>query len=270
MLLRRTLLLAAAILAIPTAFSQRPACVASPNASTLPSFEAATIKPSDPARDTILGFVTGPGGRVYLSNAKMKMLLYYAFNIPEAQISGGPGWIDTDRYTIAAVPPDSAISRTTYMPINKASPSAEQREMLQHLLYDRFTLKCHIETREGPVYILTRGTGKLLLEAPKDPKADARAAVANKGGIYDGEAFGQNISMPILAGLLAAYLQLPVIDQTGINGTYDFHLQPDDPTNTDYLLATIDAMRRLGLNLKRGKGPVQTLIIDHVERPTEN
>jgi uncharacterized protein (TIGR03435 family) len=262
------LLLGATTAATHAAFAQQPAPQAP--AAALPSFEVATIKPSDPKRDPLVGFLSQPGGRISLQNTTLKTVLYFAFNIPEFQISGGPAWVYSDRYTIEAVPPDSSESRTAYQPAHKASPSGEQQTMLQSLLRDRFALKYRIETREGPVYLLTRGTGNLLLTEPKYKDADSRSNVMNKRGIYDGEAFGQNISMTQLATVLTSQLGLPVIDQTGITGSWDFHLSPDDPTNTDREAATFDAMHRLGLNLKRSKGPVETLVIDHIERPTEN
>ena len=100
---------------------------------------------------------------------------------------------------------------------------------------------------------------------------DARCAVWTKsGGIVDGEAFGQNISMQDLVRMLTTALKTVAVDQTGLTGRYDFHLPPNDPENHDYTTAVFEAMRRLGLKLKRGTGPVDTVVIDHVERPSEN
>ena len=264
------LLLGAIVVVLPIGAAQQIPQQPSATAA-LASFEVATIKPSDPQRDTLMGFISQPGGRVSLQNVKVKTVLYFAFNIPEFQIAGGPGWVYTDRYTIEAVPPDSSVSRTAYQPLHKTTPSDEQRKMLQSLLADRFALKYHMEARQGPVYILSRGTGRLLLEEPKDKDADPRTAVTMKsGGIVDGEAFGLNTSMTLLASQLTSSLGLPVLDQTGITGSYDFHLPANDPTNTDMMVAVFDAMHRLGLDLKRGKGPIQTLVIDHIEPATED
>jgi uncharacterized protein (TIGR03435 family) len=69
---------------------------------------------------------------------------------------------------------------------------------------------------------------------------------------------------------LSRDLRLPVLDRTGLTGGYDFHLPPADPENRDMTSAVFDAMHRLGLDLKRGKGPIDTLVVDHVERPSEN
>jgi uncharacterized protein (TIGR03435 family) len=256
----------AAILATSIASGQMPAA----NVSSRPAFDAATIKPSDLNKGGAIGFYSYPGGRVHMGFSSVKLLLYFAYGVKDFQISGGPDWIATDRYDIEAVPPETSPSRAQKIAPFKIAPTDEQRQMLQSLLADRFAFKSHMETREGLVYVLTRGSGKLLLDPPKDADMDWRGTVMNKGGIWDGEAFGSNISMATLAGVLTGLMGQTVVDQTGIEGKYDFHLPPVDPQNTDREAAVFDAVRRLGLNLKRGKGAVQTLVIDHVERPTEN
>jgi len=85
-----------------------------------------------------------------------------------------------------------------------------------------------------------------------------------------GEAEGTNTSTDYLALRLSRYLQLPVLNQTGITGTYDYYLAPDDPDNHDLIAAVLNVVDRLGLKLKRGRGPIQTLVIDHIEQPSEN
>jgi uncharacterized protein (TIGR03435 family) len=239
--------------------------------TSLPSFEVATIKIHNPQTSGIAGFISYPGGRVLLGNATVRMIAYYAFDIDMSRITGGPDWVGTDKFDVVALPPDSSPSRTAKQPPMKATPSDDQRKMLQNLLQDRFGFQFHREAREGSVYILTRGSKKLLLEAPKDKDSDSRGAVVMKDGdIADGEAIGTNVSMPFLASRLSWYLGLPVLDQTGLKESYDFHLPPNDPTNTDHTAAVFSAMDRLGLELKLGKGPVDALVIDHVERPSQN
>ena len=73
-----------------------------------------------------------------------------------------------------------------------------------------------------------------------------------------------------LAQRLGGYLRLPVLNQTGIAGSYDFDLPPDDPENQDLVTAVLSVVDRLGLKLKRGHGPVRTLVIDRIEQPSEN
>ena len=143
--------------------------------------------------------------------------------------------------------------------------------MLQSLLRDRFGFKFHLESKKGEVYLLTRGRKPLQLKPPKDPAADPRAVVVVKaGGIDDGEAFGTNTTMEYMAQMLSRYLGLPVVDETGITGSYDFHLEPNDPQNHDFVADVIGVVDRLGLTIKRGRRPIQTLVIDHVEEPSAN
>ncbi|WP_311733017.1 TIGR03435 family protein [Granulicella mallensis] len=237
----------------------------------MPAFEVSTIKPHDFNHGGMLGFISYPGGRVVVGAANLKMLLYFAFDLQSFQISGVPAWADKNRYDIEALPPASSESRTAVQPPMKATPSDEQRKMLQNLLVERFGLKFHRETKEGPVYLLLRGKGQLRLEAPAHPEGDSRGGVIMmQGGIADGSAFGLNISMPFLARQLSSNLDRPVLDRTGLPGLYDFQLEPDDPTNHDMTAAIVDAMNRLGLKLKAAKGPVETIVIDSVTEPTEN
>jgi uncharacterized protein (TIGR03435 family) len=240
-----------------------------PVSANLPAFDAATIKPPDPgAAWRKVGFYGEPGGRIFFGG-KLKMLVEYAFNLQEYQVTGGPEWITSHWFEINAVPPDSSASRR--IKVRNAEPTAEQRLMLQSLLRDRFGFKFHLESKDGEVYILTRASKSLQLKLPKDPEADPRAVVVMKaGGIADGEAFGANTTMEYMAQMLSHYLQLPVVDETGISGSYDYNLPPNDPENHDPMAAVLSVVDRLGLTIKRGRGPIQTLVVDHVEQPSEN
>ena len=242
-----------------------------PSAPPLPAFEVATIKPLDPNASGMMGFYSYPGGRILLGAASLRTMVYYAFDIPMNQIAGGPDWIDKDRYNIVARPPAASKSATAKQPPMQATPSNEQRQMLQSLLAERFGFKFHREIKEGPVYILTKGNNKLQMQDAKDKDGYIGGAIfMQQGGIVDGSAYGLNITMSYLASLLARHLERPVLDQTGLTGSYDFHLDPDDPTNTDMPTAVSDVVKRLGLNLKAGKGPIETIVIDNATKPTEN
>jgi uncharacterized protein (TIGR03435 family) len=235
----------------------------------LPTFDAATIKPPDPAaRLRPLGFYGSPGGRVFWGG-NVKQLVEFAFGLQDYQVVGGPVWINSQQFDINAVPPENSPSRN--IKVRNAEPTPEQRLMLQSLLRDRFGLKYHMTTKDGEIYILTRGSKPLQLKPPKDPAADPRAIVMMKqGGIADGEALGSNTTIDYFALRLSRYLQLPVLNQTGITGSYDYSLPPDDPENHDIVSASLGVADRLGLKIKRGRGPIETLVIDRVEQPSEN
>ena len=259
-----TLLLAFTLtLASPVASPQ-----SAPASANLPAFDAATIKPPDPrGRDRNIGFYGDPGGRVFYGGY-IKLLLEYAFNVQDYQVAGGPPWISSQWFEINAVPPENSLSRN--IKVANADPIPEQRLMLQSLLRERFGFKSHLETKEGQVYILTRGKSRLQLKPPKDPAADPRAIVVIKSSGIDGEAVGTNTTIDYLAQRIGRYLKAPVVNQTGLTGSYDFYLPPDDPANQDPVAATLGAVKRLGLKIKCGQGPIQTLVIDQVEQPSEN
>ena len=239
-----------------------------PDAAKLPSFEAATIKPPDPKGRQAAGFYGQPGGRVFLG-VNVKLLVQYAFDLQDYQVIGGPDWAASQRFEITAVPSETSITRN--IPVANAEPTAEQRLMLQSLLRDRYGFTFHFDTKEGEVYLLTRGTKPLQLKPPKDPTSDPRALIyMRQGGIADGEASGNNTTTDYLAKRLTRYLQLPVLNQTGIDGSYDYYLTPDDPENQDIAAAVFKVVDRLGLKIKRGRGAIRTLVIDHVELPSGN
>jgi uncharacterized protein (TIGR03435 family) len=268
MLLRKMLLLFAAALA-PSIAQAAQTTTQTPAPANLPAFAAATIKPPDPsARYQRAGFYGEPGGRIFFGGT-VKMLVGYAFNLQDYQIAAGPDRIVSQSFEIVAVPPETSPSHS--VKVHNAEPTAEQRLMLQSLLRDRFGLAFHLELRGGDVYILTRGSKPLQLKPAKDPTSDPKAIVMMKaGGIVDGEAEGTNTNTDYLALRLSRYLQLPVLNQTGIPGPYDFYLPPDDPENHDMVTAVHDVVDRLGLRIKRSRGPVETLVIDHLQQPLPN
>jgi uncharacterized protein (TIGR03435 family) len=230
-----------------------------------PAFEVATIKPMNPNVSEQIGFACYPGGKVTIGRASLKILVGMAFNVQSFQVAGGADWTGSAGYNVVAWPPDTSESRTAQQPLVKATPTEEQREMLKSLLEDRFGLKVHREYRRGSVYILSKGRKTLMLQEPKYKDADPRAALGPNG-----VALGQNVSMKFLANTWGPWLERPVLDQTGLTGSYDFKLAPDDPANQDIVAATIGAIDRLGLKLTAGKGPIETIVIDSAHEPTPN
>lgn len=198
------------------------------------------------------------------------MLTMIAFDVRYDQISGERDWTASQWFEINAIPPDTSASRN--IRVANAEPTPEQRLMLQRLLRDRFGFKSHFETKEGDVYTLTSGSKSLdRLKPPKDAIADPRVIVVmQQSGIVDGEAEGTNTTADYLAERLARYLKVPVLNETAITGSFDFELSADNPNNSDIVSAVHSVVDRLGLKLKRGRGPIKTLVIDHVQQPSEN
>jgi len=237
--------------------------------ANLPQFEAASVRPSGPNDPELNGLRTYAGGRIIGKGARAQYLIMVAFNVQRFQITGGPGWTDLvtgEGFDIQAVPPEDSASAHSNPTFSIDPPIDEERQMLQSLLIDRFQLKYHFETRDGQIYLLERGKGKLNLQPPSDKTAYPWA-----GGNYKDWYGGKNIPMPKLAERMGNWLGRPVIDQTGLAGSFDFDYKTSDPDNdadiTGFLLA---AMKALGLELKASKGPIQTFVIDHIERPSPN
>jgi uncharacterized protein (TIGR03435 family) len=143
--------------------------------------------------------------------------------------------------------------------------------MLQTLLIDRFQLKFHRETKEGPVYLLVRGKKELKLQNAKNRDDFPWAGSAAGGAPFAQGIAGTNISMAQLATRLSRPLGRPVLDQTGIEGPYDFKSDyaSDDP-DSDVISSILTSVQALGLKLESSKGPVETIVIDHAEKPSGN
>jgi uncharacterized protein (TIGR03435 family) len=239
-------------------------------AESAPAFEVASVKPADPQGRSV-SFSTYPGGRITVSHFTLEMLIEQAFDIQSFQVSGGPRWINDDRYDIIAKPPASSKSSKANPPYPKAPPNDEQRQMLQTLLAERFHLKFHRETREGPVYLLVKGNKEPKLQDPKN-KNDYPWAGSVGGGAISGDGIaGLNISMPQLATRLSGYLRRPVLDRTGLKGSFDFKFEyvSDDP-HTDLISSIFASIQGIGLKLDSAKGPVETIVIDQAEKLSEN
>jgi uncharacterized protein (TIGR03435 family) len=270
------LLVAAVMFVATSCAAHSQGCAGASNADAkLPQFDVATIKPFD--KSYFIGILTYPGGRVAGGHLNLRDLLMYACGAQTYQVVGGPAWADADYYNIEAKPPDSSPS----VRLNPASPklpmNEEQRQMLLALLIDRFQLKFHVESREGPVYLLERGTGDPKLDPPKDPNVFPWVGGLEGGAITWGTGMaGQNISMPLLAERLSRYFERPIIDKTGIAGSFDFkfrtnELDPTVPVTRDDVINSIFAsIKGIGLKLVPAKAPIETIVIDHAEQPSPN
>ena len=268
--------------------------------ASLPQFDAATIKHPDPnARGGRSGFYGSPGGRIFFGGPA-RMLVQYAYGLQDYQLTGGPEWIAAEGLgpnwlEINAVPP-ADFSFAQDHGRQRRAHRREQRLMLQSLLRDRFGLKFHFETKEGEVYILTRGTKPLQLKPTNYPNTDPRAVVfgtlgaiaqrPNGGGTTGAPAHsftpislpdggialqGTNTTADYLAIRMSRYLHLPVLNQTGIVGSYDFDVPLADPESQDHGCPRIlELADDLGRKIRRGRGPVHTLVLDYIERPSEN
>lgn len=239
-------------------------------------FEVASIKPTAP--DWSGGrFIRMQGAHQLVArNHALKTLIAAAYNLTPRAISGGPTWVDSDHYDILAETPSEIRPNLD-----------EQMSMLRKLLADRFKLTFHREQKEFSVYALTVAkNGSKLKESTVSPDSfpagpPPLVLVVSPQSI---RLPGRNATMAELASVFQrAALDRPVIDKTGLSGRYDFDLEfTPDETQFDGAFAgrasADDAkpglftaiQEQLGLRLEPTKGPVDALVIDHVERPSEN
>jgi uncharacterized protein (TIGR03435 family) len=226
--------------------------VAVASGETLATFEVASVKR---VRDyspvaTMNGDISH--GRLTLNNAHIKQMIAVAYEIQSVRIEGGPGWIGTDQFQIAAKAEDPETT------------DKQVRVMLQSLLADRFQLRIHRETKSLPSYTLRTAAGGARLEHAQEGGTD-RCDRTMEGGSY--ELVCQHILIVTLTNALAIMLRGPVLDQTGLTGYYDFSLSWE---NDDAYSGVPDAMEKFGLKLGRNNAPTEVIVIDSVERPSDN
>jgi uncharacterized protein (TIGR03435 family) len=278
---RLLLLVAAWISAVaPAVYAQAPGTSSgSPNsaAAKLPEFEVATIKLSDIKLGGKAGPYTYPGGKVEIGFASLKSLVQFAFDVQSFQVTVPEKWMTETLYDISAIPPDDSPARKLNPPDIGMPMNVEQCQMLQSLLISRFGLKYHIESKEGPVYFLDKSKrGLTRAVKPTDPKDRGevpKMIVLIHGGDDVTEQYplyGRNTTMAYTAQRLSQYLNHPVIDRTGIEGVFDFDIPGTNDLQTDISTAIFGEVKQLGLTLKAGKGPVETIVVDSATTPTAN
>ena len=261
------------------------ACVASlgsaQNPPEKPSFEVASIKPSDPnPQNPIWIGMSADGAQLNFSNITLKDCIRAAFRVRDFQITG-PDWITNLRFEIKAKLPSGAT-------MDQISA------MLQTLLEQRFKLEVRHDSKEQLVYVLTVGPGGAKLK-PADMSGvnPSQMALGTDGKPRAGMVYGFNpqgvflnapaANMGAFAELMSRFTERPVVDKTGIEGLYDFKLTfaPETmqgaflsggiPAFSDPGPSLFDAVKDLGLKLEARKEPIEMIAVTHVNRaPTEN
>jgi uncharacterized protein (TIGR03435 family) len=241
--------------------------------SPLPSeFEVADVRVSDPASTAHMTQQVSPDGRVTIRNTTLKFLIKRIWNIQgDELIAGSPSWLDDDRFDIVAKAPSAdALSGPAYE-WETIVP------LLRSLLGDRFRLQTHVEQRTMPAYSLAAAKPKLA-KADTAARSECRRAVGAGRGELTDAIVCRNMTMASFAGqlqgLASAYIHSPVLDASGIVGSWDFTVRFSGPLFAAHGsgLTLSDALQgQLGLKLVEQKRPVAVLVIDHVERkPVDN
>jgi uncharacterized protein (TIGR03435 family) len=212
------------------------------------------------------------------TNVPVHSLLLQAYGLHEGESFGEPAWANSDVFDIEAKvagPDVAAFSKLD---------SDQRQAMLQQILAERFKLAAHRETREVPVYAISVAKGgPKLKESEIDP---AVSASARRGGgirMSMGMIAAHECTIPYFLSMLSRQLGRTIIDRTGLISNYEFTLQwmPDngvsassnvpDGAQPDALPSIFTALQeQLGLKLEATKAPASVLVIDHLERPTQN
>jgi len=243
-----------------------------------PKFEVVSIRtvpPNTPPTMREIGFTPVlPGGQYVDSRTGLWSMIAFAYDVKDAanRLLGLPGWAKEASYSVAAKPPAG---------FSGAVPQV--RLMLQAMLADRFHLQVHHETREEAIYRVEVAKGGLKLrevEAPVPPQQEGYVGVAM--GDSGGRLIGQKVTIAGLIRGLSPHIRKPMVDATGLKGFYDFDVKWTAPEASDghtpassfgpdgaALLISV-LQERFGLHLVKSTGPVEYLVVDHVEPPTGN
>lgn len=219
------------------------------------SFAVASIRLSDPQSNTPRPRM---GPMLFFRRASVKELICLAYRLEKLQVAGGPQWSDTQQYDIEA---------KTESP---ATP-AELLQMLQSLLRDRFRLQVHTESQPMPVYALTTGARRSeLRESAKETPTDGIGAIQ----VDTSDVYGRGVTMHLLAHYLTLEVGRLVLDETGLDGHYDFTVsfgEVKPPEGSAEIFGSLSyALKDLGLKLQGKRAAVPVLTIDSVAPPTVN
>jgi len=234
-----------------------------------PKFEIADVHVSAPGTSPNGGFI--PGGRLEIRGVTMLNLISIAYDTEDEYVVGGPGWLSSDKFDVIAKAP--------------AGKSDEKllQEMVRNLLIDRFQMKAHKDKRDMPVFVLSVAKGGAKLhKAAKDGPSDVLPQDTGQRGLN--RIICTSCKMSNLAGFLPEsarnFVTHPVVDETGLEGAYDFQLEwmgvnvyraakanPDGPP----AVSPFDAVEKLGLKLEQQNRPMPVVVVDSVnETPTPN
>jgi uncharacterized protein (TIGR03435 family) len=232
------------------------------------AFEVASIKPSD-GNTPGGGIRAMPGGQTYVAqNATLRLMIMLMYKMSDSQVVGGPAWMNSDRWDVNAK-------------AEKPSNIDQLHEMYQTMLVDRFQLRFHMDTKEEAAYVVTVEKSGSKMKPNLSPEPfDFPLKPAGPGKLV-----AQHLDMKYFCWYLGQPLQAPVVNQTGLDGFYDFTLQlptPDPdrlksegerkaeggrPDPGDIFAAIRD---QLGLKVEMRKAPVPVMVIDSAQKPGEN
>jgi uncharacterized protein (TIGR03435 family) len=269
------------LLSGPCLHAQAP-IVEEPNYKPTLTFDIASIRLAPPPDANFHVSVSSPphSSRFEATNLPIKALLQIAYGF-DAPVVDVPDWATNTFYNIQARSDEAADARLAKITDNEVR--LEKRNAIRALLAERLGLKTHLETRNSSIYYLVVGKGGVKMQVTPAPPPPANgeapplpppANVQAHGSQHGLEFVGSNASMRAITGALSSMVEAPVVDKTGLTGTYNYTLQfgrewsANDPESWPSIFTA--AQEQLGLKLEAVHESVPNLVVDHITKPTEN
>ena len=242
-----------------------------------PAFEVADVK-ANKSGDVRMAIDLQPGGKLTMRNVPMKVMIVFAWHLRPEALAGGPPWLDSERFDVVAKAPETA-------------PPDDIRRMVRTLLAERFKLVVHTEQKLMPAWALVLGKSRPKLQPSETALLSAQRCVPGQGQPGQRHVECRHVTLAFLADYLQELaprdFAVPVVDETGLPGVYDFKLDwtpaagpPAAPAGDAPSAASpaetgptiFEAVEvQLGLKLETRKLPLPVIFVDHVERvPSEN
>jgi len=233
-------------------------------AAAKPAFEVATIKRNVSGEGGSIGIE--PGGRFRAINADVRFMIATMYRpaggprLFPSQIVGLPDWASTEKYDMVGKVADELAGLPTSEQFRRMPP------MVQSLLEDRFKLRLHHETRQMPIYALVVTRPNVIRPSTVDcRKEPVKCRLESAGGHYSAVGLTMNNFMVFLSSTV----ERVVIDRTGLQGAYDVDFDWSSEPGSDRPSIFTAVQEQLGLKLESDRGPVDVVVIDHIERPED-
>ncbi len=241
-------------------------CAAAQAQTAVPPFEAVSIRPHEGSMRTLDPQISGP--RLSWEAANLLMLVTFAYNVKNYQVTGAvPLLTGPDRRFTILAKAEGESARTL----------DEFRQMMRLMLAERFALRAHREMRETPVYALLVAKSGLKLK-PSAPDAANTTSYYSFAGTNNSVTCAKANMEAVLAAVASGVRDRPVLDRTGLSGTYNLRLvftperrmtNPSEPGPEDIGIFTA-VQEQLGLKLEPRREPMEMLVVDRAEIPTAN
>lgn len=283
-ILQRPLGLLAALLVVlsaPYLLAQAP-ILEEPNYTPTLTFDVATIRLSPPPDANFHVSVSSPprSSRFETTNLPVKALLQIAYGF-DAPVADAPDWAANTFYNIQARSDEAADAKLAKLTDNQVR--LEKRNAIRVMLAERLGLKTHLETRNTAIYHLVLAKGGVKMQTAPAPPSPANGeappsrppvSIQAHGSRHGLEFVASNSPMQALMGSLSSMVEAPVMDKTGLTGTYNYTLQfgrewsARDPESWPSIFTAVQ--EQLGLKLEAVHESVPNLVVDHIAKPTEN